>query len=82
MRVETVVRWSSYSGHFVKCGPDEDAVVHVVTAVFRGAIAEHGGPVGIHELMQIVDSLVQLPNAVLPPEAKRHLAIQDQRSVI
>ena len=59
-----------------------DTIVHVVTVVFRDAIAEHGGPVDIHELMKLVDSLAQLPKAVLPPEAERHLSIQDQRSVI
>ena len=59
-----------------------DTIVPVVTVVFRDGIAEYGGPVDIHELMKFVDSLVQLPKAVLPPEAKRHLSIQDQRSVI
>ena len=59
-----------------------DTSVHVVTVVFRDAIAEHGGPVDIHELMQFVGSLVPLPKAVLPPEAEWHLSIQDRRSVI
>ncbi len=59
-----------------------DTIVRGVTLVFRDAIAEHGGPVDIHELMKFVVSLVQLPKALLPPEAERHFSIQDQRSVI